>query len=47
MKKETSIFEIEVSSLKNKLEDKDSRIRMMEDDYRKKMTMKDSRIQEL
>jgi hypothetical protein len=47
MKKETSIFEIEVSSLKNKLEDKDNRIRMMEDDYRKKMTMKDSRIQEL
>jgi hypothetical protein len=29
MKKEKSIFEIEVSSLKNKLEDKDNRIRMM------------------
>jgi hypothetical protein len=47
MKKEKSIFEIEVSSLKNKLEDKDNRIRMMEDDYRKKVTLKDGRFQEL
>jgi hypothetical protein len=47
MKKEKSIFEIEISTLKNKLEDKDNRIRMMEDDYRKKITIKDGKIQEL
>jgi len=45
MKNEKSMFEIEISTLKNKIEDKDNRIRMMEDDYRKKMTMKNGKIQ--